>query len=136
MFISFLDYLKDDSYSYNYAKDARGSFEELYKNEKYGQISVNKAFPGITKGGHYHTYKNEIFMTVVGDCVTRLRKIGTKEILQFRQEGSKSVKVNITPYYTHDIKNIGKCDSATLMWISEVYSDKTPDTFREDVDIQ
>ncbi len=136
LFISFLDYLKDDSYSYNYAKDARGSFEELYKNEKYGQISVNKAFPGITKGGHYHTYKNEIFMTVVGDCVTRLRKVGTKEILEFRQEGSKSVKVNITPYYTHDIKNVGKCDSATLMWISEVYSDKTPDTFREDVDIQ
>ena len=136
LFISFLDYLKDDSYSYNYAKDARGSFEELYKNEKYGQISVNKAFPGIVKGGHYHTYKNEIFMTVVGDCVTRLRKIGSKEIVEYRQEASKSVKVYITPYHTHDIKNIGNCDSATLMWISEVYSDKTPDTFREDVDIQ
>ena len=136
LFISFLDYLKDDSYFYNYAKDQRGSFEELYKNAKYGQISVNKAFPGIVKGGHYHTYKNEIFMTVIGDCVTRLRKVGTKEILEFRQEGSKSVKVNITPYYTHDIKNIGKCDSATLMWISEVYSDDTPDTFREDVDLK
>jgi UDP-2-acetamido-2,6-beta-L-arabino-hexul-4-ose reductase len=70
LFISFLDYLKDDSYSYNYSEDQRGSFEEVYKNQKYGQISVNKAFPGILKGGHYHTYKNERFMTVVGNCVT------------------------------------------------------------------
>jgi len=136
LFISFLDYLKDDSYSYNFVEDQRGSFEEIYKNEKYGQISVNSAFPGITKGGHYHTYKNEIFMTVIGDCVTRLRKIGSTEIVEYRQEGSKSVKVNITPYHTHDITNIGKVNSATLMWISEVYSDKTPDTFREDVDIK
>ena len=136
LFISFLDYLKDDSYSYNFAEDQRGSFEEVYKNAKYGQISVNKAFPGIVKGGHYHTYKNEIFMTAQGHCVTRLRKIGTKEILVFDQPEHKSVKVKITPQYTHDIKNVGDKESATLMWISEVYSDKTPDTFREDVDIE
>ena len=136
LFVSFLDYLKDDSYSYNFAADQRGSFEELYKNAKYGQISVNIAFPGITKGGHYHTYKNEIFMTVVGNCITRLRKIGTKEILEYPQEENKSIKVKITPYYTHDIKNVGNKDSATLMWISEVYTDQTPDTFREDVDIR
>ena len=136
LFISFLDYLKDDSYSYNFAEDQRGSFEELYKNEKYGQISVNIAFPGITKGGHYHTYKNEIFMTVEGSCITRLRKIGTTEIKEYHQEENRSDKVNITPCYTHDIKNVGNKNSSTLMWISEVYSDKTPDTFREDVDIK
>ena len=136
LFISFLDYLKDDSYSYNYSEDHRGSFEEIYKNKKNGQISINIAFPGILKGGHYHTYKNEIFMTVKGNCVTRLRKIGTKEILEYQQEGSKPVKVNILPNYTHDIRNIGNVDSLTLMWISEVYSDKTADTFREDVDLK
>ena len=136
LFVSFLDYLKDDSYSYNYAEDERGSFEEIYKNEKYGQISVNKAFPGILKGGHYHTYKNEIFMTVEGDCVTRIRKIGTSKIDEYPQKGSESVKVKITPYHTHDIRNVGLITSSTLMWISEPYSDKTPDTFREDVDIK
>lgn len=136
LFYSFMDYLKDDSYSYNYAEDARGYFEEIYKNKKYGQISVNFAYPGILKGGHYHTYKNEIFMTVEGTCVTRLRKIGSKEITEYHQEGGKSVKVNITPYHTHDIKNIGNTNSKTLMWISEVYSDSTPDTLRENVDIE
>ena len=136
LFISFLDYLKDDSYKYNYAEDARGYFQELYKNEKYGQISVNFAYPGILKGGHYHTYKNEIFMTVEGECITRLRKIGTTEILEYPQKGIDSTKVKISPNYTHDIKNVGTTNSKTIMWISEVYSDKTPDTFREDVDIR
>ena len=136
LFISFLDYLKDDSCSYNYAEDQRGYFEEIYKNKKYGQISVNFAYPGILKGGHYHTYKNEIFMTVEGNCVTRLRKIGSTEIVEYKQDGDKSVKVHITPYHTHDIKNVGTVGSKTLMWISEVYSDDTPDTFREDVDIK
>mgnify|MGYP003311115332 CR=1 FL=1 len=136
LFVSFLDYLKDESYTYNFAEDQRGSFEEIYKNNKYGQISLNKSYPGITKGGHYHTYKNEIFMTVEGTCVTRLREIGTTEIKEYPQEGSKSVKVHIEPNYTHDIKNVGDTISTTIMWISEVYSDKTPDTFKEDVDIE
>ena len=136
LFISFLDYLKDDSLSYNYSEDQRGSFEEIYKNKKYGQISINIAYPGILKGGHYHTYKNEIFMTVKGSCATRLRKIGSKEIIEYKQEGNESTKVYISPNYTHDIRNIGKENSWTLMWISEVYSDKTSDTLREDVDIK
>ena len=136
LFISFLDYLKDDSYSYNYAEDQRGWFEEVYKNKKYGQISVNFAYPGILKGGHYHTYKNEIFMTIEGDCLTRTRKVGTNKIEEFPQKGSESVKVYLSPNYTHDIRNVGKVNSKTLMWISEVYSDETADTYREDVDIK
>ena len=136
LFVSFLDYFKDDSYSYNYSEDQRGSFEEIYKDKKYGQISINKAYPGITKGGHYHTYKNEIFMTVEGNCVTRLRKLGTSEIVEYPQKEFKSNKVYIKPNYTHDIKNIGNKISSTLMWISEVYKDETSDTYREDVDIK
>ncbi len=136
LFVSFMDYLSEEGYSFNFAEDARGSFEEIYKSKKYGQISLNTSFPGITKGGHYHTYKNEIFMTVKGDCVTRLRKIGTSEILEYPQHGKDSTRVKIIPEYTHDIKNVGSEESVTIMWISEVYSDKTPDTFREDVDIK
>ena len=134
--MSFLDYLKDDSYNYNYAEDGRGSFEEIYKNKKYGQISVNKAYPGIVKGGHYHTYKNEIFITVEGSCVTRLRKIGSNDIIEYPQEENKSNKVFIKPSYTHDIKNVGNKISSTLMWISEVYADETSDTYRESVDLK
>lgn len=136
LFVSFMDYLSDEGCAFNYAEDSRGSFEEIYKSKKFGQISINKSFPGITKGGHYHTYKKEVFMTVKGECITRLRKIGEKEIKEFHTFGKDSTKVKIIPSYTHDIKNIGKEESTTIMWISEIYSDATPDTFREEVDVK
>lgn len=134
LFISFLDYLSDSKYSFNYAKDDRGSFEEIYKSEKHGQISINKSNPGITKGGHYHTYKKEMFMTVKGKCITRQRKIDSSEIDEYIQDGKDDVKVNIKPGYTHDIKNVGDDESITLMWISEIYKDETADTYRLEVE--
>ena len=134
LFKTFCDYLSDEGYNFNYASDARGSFEELYKSKKWGQISENIAFPGITKGGHYHTYKKEIFMTVKGQCVIRQRNINNNHMLVANVDGKDSTKVDIIPYYTHEIKNVGSSDSVTIMWISEIYSDLTPDTFREPVD--
>lgn len=134
LFKTFCDYLSDDGYSFNYASDSRGSFEELYKSKKWGQISENIAYKGITKGGHYHTYKKEIFMTVKGQCVIRQRNIKNDDMIINEVSGKDSTKVDIIPYYTHDITNVGESDSVTIMWISEIYSDETSDTYREPVD--
>ena len=46
--------------------DARGSFTELLKTEKCGQVSVNISKPGITKGQHWHNSKWEFFIVVSG----------------------------------------------------------------------
>ena len=135
LFKTFCDYLSEEGHTYNYACDARGSFEELYKSEKWGQISENIAYPGITKGGHYHTYKKEIFMTVQGQCVIRERNINTNELLTYEVDGKDSKPIDIIPMYTHDIKNVGTTNSVTIMWISHVYSDDTADTYRENVDL-
>lgn len=133
LFITFLDYLKDDKFKYNHASDERGSFTELYKNNKYGQISINMIYPGVTKGGHYHTYKDEMFYTVIGKSLIRQRNIKTNEMIVNEVSGKNPQRVKLIPYYTHDIKNIGESISYTLMWISEIYSDKTPDTYKEEV---
>ena len=134
LFKTFCDYLSEEGYSFNFAEDNRGSFEELYKSKRYGQISENIAFPGITKGGHYHTYKKEIFYVVKGECEIKQRSIKTNEVI-FDKVSSKDLHpVNIIPMYTHQIKNVGKENSSTLMWISEIYSPETHDTYREDVD--
>ena len=134
LFKTFCDYLTDEGYTYNYATDERGSFEELYKSKKYGQISVNMAYPGITKGGHYHTYKKEIFMTVIGKCVVRQRNIKNDDMIVNEVDGKDSIPVNIIPEYTHEIKNIGDTNSYTIMWISQIYHPNTADTLREPVD--
>lgn len=134
LFISFLDYLKDDSFSYNHSSDQRGYFEEIYKSKKHGQISINMSYVGVLKGGHYHTYKEEIFMTVIGKCETRTRNINSEIINKHIQIGEESTKVNIHPNETHDIRNIGNTNSYTLMWISEVYNENTSDTFKLEVE--
>ena len=134
LFKTFLDYLTEDGYTYNYAEDNRGSFEELYKSKKWGQISDNISYPGITKGGHYHTHKKEIFYTVVGKCLIRQRKIGDNEIISNEVDGNHPHPIDIKVGYTHDITNIGKENSHTLMWISEIYNPETHDTYREEVE--
>ena len=134
LFKTFCDYLSEEGYSFNYASDNRGSFEELYKSKKWGQISDNVAFPGIVKGGHYHTYKKEIFYTVIGKSEIKERNINTNEMLVYIVDGEHPQLVNMIPYYTHQIKNIGDNNSHTIMWISEIYNPETHDTYREEVE--
>jgi len=133
LFKTFLSYLSDEGYTFNFAKDDRGSFEELYKSKRFGQISENIAFRGITKGGHYHTYKKEIFYVVKGKCEIVQRNINNDDLIKDIVSDKDLKPIDINVGYTHEITNIGNCPSHTLMWISEIYSDKTPDTFKEPV---
>ena len=134
LFKTFCDYVSDPGYTFNYASDNRGSFEELYKSKKWGQISENICYPGITKGGHYHTYKKEIFYTVIGESEIKQRNIDTDEMIIDHVSGEKPHPVHIHVKYTHQIKNIGNNNSHTIMWISEIYNPETHDTFKEDVE--
>lgn len=134
LFKTFCDYLNKEGTFLNFAADQRGSFEELYKSEKWGQISENISFPNIEKGGHYHTYKKEIFYVVDGKCQIKQRNIKNDDVLDVMVEGKDEKIVEIIPFYTHMIKNIGESNSHTIMWISEVYNEKTADTFREPVE--
>ena len=134
LFKTFLDYFSDEGQTYNFAEDERGSFEELFKSKKWGQISDNVAYPGITKGGHYHTYKNEIFYTVIGNCRIRQRNIHNNDMIENVVSGDDPYPVDIIPEYTHEITNIGKGNSHTIMWISEIYNPETHDTYREPVE--
>ena len=134
LFKTFLDYLSDEGYTFNYAEDARGSFEELYKSKKWGQISDNVAFPGIIKGGHYHTYKKEIFYTVIGRSEIKQRNIDNDDMIVDVVDGEHPHPVDIKIRYTHQIKNIGDINTHTLMWISEIYNPDTHDTYREEVE--
>ena len=133
LFKTFCDYLSEQDYGFNFASDNRGSFEELYKSKKWGQISDNVAYPGITKGGHYHTYKKEIFYTVIGKSEIIQRNIKDNDIIKDVVDGNDPKLVNIIPYYTHQISNIGDINTHTIMWISEIYNPATHDTYREEV---
>lgn len=114
--------------------DARGSFTELLKTEKCGQVSVNISKPGITKGEHWHNTKWEYFIVVSGHALIQERKIGTDEVWEFEVSGDKIEAVHMLPGYTHNIINLSQTENLiTVMWANEQFDPNHPDTFHENV---
>ncbi len=115
--------------------DPRGSFTELLRTEKCGQISVNISKPGITKGQHWHHTKWEFFIVVSGKGLIQMRKIGSDEVLNFEVSGEKIEAVHMLPGYTHNIINLSDTeDLVTVMWANELFDPNKPDTFFEVVE--
>ena len=59
----------------------------------------------------------------------RLRKIDSNHILDFYVSGEEIEVVDIPAGYTHNIVNTGQTDLITIMWASENFDRKRPDTF-------
>ncbi len=115
--------------------DPRGSFTELLRTEKCGQISVNISKPGITKGQHWHHTKWEFFIVVSGKGLIQMRKIGSDEVLNFEVSGERIEAVHMLPGYTHNIINLSDTeDLVTVMWANELFDPNKPDTFFEVVE--
>ena len=114
--------------------DDRGSFTELLKSEKCGQVSINISKPGITKGQHWHNTKWEFFIVVSGHGLIQERKIGTDEIIEFEVSGDKIEAIHMLPGYTHNIINLSETENlVTVMWANEALDPNKPDTFFEKV---
>ncbi len=110
--------------------DQRGSFTELLRFGKCGQVSVNISKPGITKGQHWHNTKWEFFIVVSGKGLIEMRKIDSDEVLRFEVSGEKIEAVHMLPGYTHNIINLSDTeDLVTVMWANESFDPEKPDTF-------
>ena len=134
LYSTYLSYLPKEKAAFELKmnEDARGSFTELLKTEKCGQVSVNISKPGITKGQHWHHSKWEFFIVVSGKGLIQQRKIGTDEVLNFEVSGDKIEAVHMLPGYTHNIINLSETeDLVTVMWANESFDPSKPDTFFE-----
>ena len=137
LYSTYLSYLPKEKIAFplKMNEDARGSFTELLKTEKCGQISVNISKPGITKGEHWHNTKWEFFIVVSGRALIEERKIGTDEVLKFEVSGEKIEAVHMLPGYTHNIINLSDTeDLVTVMWANEAFNPARPDTYYEKVE--
>ena len=135
LYSTYLSYLPTDKFSYQVKMnvDDRGSFTELFKSMDRGQVSVNVAHPGITKGNHWHHTKNEKFVVVSGEGLIQFRKVGESDIIEYRVSGEKIEVVDIPTGYTHNIINVGDTDLVTVMWCNEIFNPDKPDTYFEEV---
>ena len=137
LYSTYLSYLPKEKISFPLKMncDARGSFTELLRSDKCGQVSVNISKPGITKGQHWHHTKWEFFMVVAGHGLIQMRKIGTDEVLNFEVSGDRIEAVHMLPGYTHNIINLSDTeDLVTVMWANECFDPNKPDTFFEVVE--
>lgn len=136
LYSTYLSYLPKEKVSFPLKMnvDSRGSFTELFKTEKCGQVSVNISKPGITKGQHWHNSKWEFFIVVSGHGLIEERKIGSDEVLSFEVSGEKQEAVHMLPGYTHNIINLSDTENlVTVMWANESFDPKHPDTYYEEV---
>lgn len=137
LFNTFVSYIKHQEFFpkfLNPQKDDRGVFFETIKlDETGGQVSFSTTKPGITRGNHYHTRKIERFAVIKGSAKIQLRRIGTKEIMNFELLGEKPAFVDIPIWYTHSVTNTGNDDLYIIFWINESYNHEDPDTYYEKV---
>lgn len=136
LYSTYLSYLPKEKISFPLKMnvDERGSFTELLKSEKVGQVSVNISKPGITKGEHWHNTKWEFFIVVSGHGLIQERKIGTDEVIEFEVSGDNIKAIHMLPGYTHNIINLSETENlVTVMWANERFDPIHPDTFFEKV---
>ena len=137
LYSTYLSYLPKEKASFELKMncDARGSFTELLRSEKCGQVSVNISKPGITKGEHWHNTKWEFFIVVSGKGLIQQRRVGSDEVLNFEVSGEKIEAVHMLPGYTHNIINLSDTeDLITVMWANEAFDPAKPDTYFEKVE--
>lgn len=136
LYSTYLSYLPAEGFSYPLKMniDDRGSFTEFIKTIDRGQVSINISKSGITKGNHWHHTKNEKFLVVSGEGTIRFRRVGSKDIIEYRVSGERLEVVDIPTGYTHNITNTGESEMVTVMWCNEPFDPERPDTFYESVE--
>ncbi len=144
LYSTYLSYLPPDKMGYGFkaSVDNRGTFTELIKTLDHGQVSINVAKPGITRGEHWHNSKWETFIVVSGHALIQQRRIGIDPetgkgypVIEFEVTGEQMKAVQMIPGYTHNIINLSKTqDLVTVMWANESFNPDHPDTFYEVVD--
>ena len=136
LYSTYLSYLPKEKVSFPLKMnvDDRGSFTELLRSEKCGQVSINISKPGITKGQHWHNSKWEFFIVVSGHGLIQERKIDSDEVIEFEVSGDKIEAIHMLPGYTHNIINLSDTeDLVTVMWANESFDPNKPDTYFEPV---
>ena len=136
LYATYISYLPFESFAYPLTEnvDARGKFVEIIKTVNAGQFSFFTAYPGITRGGHYHHTKSEKFLVIKGKACFRFRNIITNETHKLHSSENKSEIIEMVPGWTHNITNIGDDILICLLWVNEVFDNDSPDTIPCSID--
>lgn len=131
LYSTYLSYLPPERFTYEVPKygDPRGVFVEMLKTKDSGQFSFFTAYPGVTRGGHYHHSKTEKFLVIKGKACFRFRHIVSSEFYELFTDGERPEVVETVPGWTHDITNVGDEEMIVMLWANEIFDRERPDTY-------
>jgi dTDP-4-dehydrorhamnose 3,5-epimerase len=120
--------------------DERGRLMEILRVddnffEKFGQVYMTTAYPGVVKGWHYHKkqYDN---MAVVRGMMKIVLYDGRKESATFGEINEffagihNPILIHIPPFVYHGFKCISEEEAIVINTPTEVYNYQEPDEFR------
>lgn len=130
LYSTYLSYFKPEQFTYDVLSytDERGGFSEMLKTTDSGQFSFFTAYPGITRGGHYHHTKNEKFLVLKGKARFKFKHIVTGEEYEVNTSETVRTIVETVPGWTHDITNVGSEELIVMLWANEIFDRDKPDT--------
>lgn len=122
--------------------DERGFLVEILRSddeifERFGQVYVTVAYPGVVKGWHYHKLQTDFFTVVSGmmkivlyderpDSPTR------GEVNEFFMGELNPLLITIPPGVLHGMKAIGTKPGYVVNCPTEPYNHDEPDEYRVD----
>ncbi len=117
-------------------EDERGWLAEILHgsdltHKEFGQLLVTTALPGETKGGHYHTRKEEWFCVIGGKALLTLIHNETGEKREIEMGEGNMATVNIPLNVMHWIKNTGDTMMYLLAYTNEEFDPEDTDTYYE-----
>lgn len=122
--------------------DERGKLMEILRNddemyEKFGQVYVTTAYPGVVKGWHYHKVQTDNMCVVKGMMKIVLydsrEDSPTKgEVNEFFVGVHNPILIHIPVFVYHGFKCIGEEESIVINVPTEEYQYDQPDEYRVD----
>ena len=121
--------------------DERGRVMEIFRVdddffEKFGQVYMTTAYPGVVKAWHYHKLQRDNFTVIKGAMKLVLyddrEESPTRgQIDEFFIGEHRPMLVSIPPNVWHGFKCIGECEALVINVPTEPYNREQPDEFRE-----
>jgi len=122
--------------------DERGRLSEILRNddevfEKFGQVYVTTAYPGVVKGWHYHRIQSDNMAVVKGMMKivlydSRDNSPTKGEVNEFFAGIYNPILIHIPPFVYHGFKCVGTEEAIVVNVPTETYNYENPDEYRID----
>lgn len=120
--------------------DERGRLMEILRSdselfEKFGQVYLTTAYPGVVKGWHYHKIQSDNMAVISGMMKivlydSRYESKTYQEINEIFAGEYNPVLVHIPPLVYHGFKCISEKESLVINIPTEAYNYNSPDEYR------